>query len=157
MHAHIRSHDIYSAYDLIAHLTKASDAPVKQITTHKHVNDHAPDNINAYPDGSLIHGNLACFGLSTAAVWWPGRALNHILDATTGETDFGFVFANASRAALYNKLMGTSTSSARAEVFGLIMSLLAPTPVHAGIDNASVVNRCNSLIKRITPVQNRKI
>eukprot|EP00973_Karenia_brevis_P020893 2871148-Karenia_brevis.AAC.1 len=51
---------------------------------------------------------------------------------------------------MYAYLDGLPSSSTRAELLGLILSLYYPGPVHTALDNSAVVTFANSLIKMLS-------
>eukprot|EP00973_Karenia_brevis_P081031 11239046-Karenia_brevis.AAC.1 len=50
---------------------------------------------------------------------------------------------------VFGPLYGTSTSSSRPELLAAIFALLAPQPLHIGIDNLGVVRTANKLLDRM--------
>eukprot|EP00973_Karenia_brevis_P038927 5374199-Karenia_brevis.AAC.1 len=105
----------------------------------------APASANVYPDGSVTHSKQLSFALSAAGVWWPDRA------SPIGvlEQEYMHHCSCANGLEGWTALAGPSTSSTRAEVLGLNLALLSPLPVHAGIDNKSVVDKAADLIGRL--------
>eukprot|EP00973_Karenia_brevis_P077240 10730199-Karenia_brevis.AAC.1 len=82
------------------------------------------------------------FGLSTAASWWPNRTL---IPPSTHELEFALPHQQHDGLACTSYLRGFTSSSTRAELLGVIIALLAPTPVHIASDNLAVVKRAQHL------------
>ena len=100
----------------------------------------APIDINVYTDGGLSHPRSPQFGLASAGVYWPHRPQE--VDAyvvTELEREYGQVSIEGTSVVIKAALRGLAPSSARAELFGVIIAMLSSLPVHAGLDNLSVV------------------
>ena len=54
----------------------AIDEPIDYCCPQQRCEYDAPEQINVYPDGSLINARTNSFKLAGAGVWWPNRKLN---------------------------------------------------------------------------------
>ena len=110
----------------------------------------APDQINVYSDGAVKSPSIRNFATSGFGIWWPkeddggpsrARKMEEVAKYTLVEEWPGGT-------AMWSPLRGTWHSSTRAELAALLLALHIEEPLHIGIDNKTLVDKANALIKK---------
>ncbi len=112
----------------------------------------APDAVNVFGDGGVLHPTMTHFRLGTYSVWHPQRftALTET-EADYNLSNYHFKFRKAKNSgpglALQGVVRGPICSSTRTELVGFINAVLAPGPVHYACDNAAVVLKGRAILQ----------
>ena len=106
----------------------------------------APEDINAYSDGSLHFGARPWAGLGAWGVFWPDELNKALPTALKGQA---WSESDADATTWFGQIMGAGMSSARTEAFGLLAAIVTRGTAHVGIDNASVVRRLRRLRRQL--------
>ena len=104
----------------------------------------APQEPNAYSDGSLKNTKGYFWQLGGAGVWWPNRVESEVTQeemkiAEYKETEGGVM--------LWCSFNASLNSSTRCELAAAIIAMLAPRPVHIGIHNQTAVGKGTEIIQ----------
>lgn len=123
------------------HKISAQDVPGPQWT-----DDSPPNEPNGFSDGSVLNPKIRDIAIGAAGLWHPQRS--EIDEPLTDYED----------TSLYNEfdhnghdahtvVVGTTVSSARAELVALISAIARPTAQHIALDNLSVFKRATKLLE----------
>ena len=105
--------------------------------------EKAPDNINCYGDGSLLHTKGGCWKIGGAGVWWPEREeapneAEQLYMKWEQHKDGRMAWAN------FTGLKGSST---RSEIASYMYSMLADKAVTMGTDSLSMLKKATRIAK----------
>ena len=103
--------------------------------------EHAPNHINVYSDGSFKNPRSRHWSLGGAGVWWPAR--DHGLSKS--EFEMAFESKAADGVKLRTAIGGFGGSSTRCEIAACILALAAPGPVHIGTDSKATMDKARIL------------
>ena len=109
--------------------------------------DAAPDDVNAWTDGSKKHPRYQLFSLAGFGVWHTKRCMEELshaeIDILQGTRTNDYVVGIG----LHATLCGVFHSSTRAELAGAILAIVAPGPQHIASDSLAMVDRANSILQ----------
>ena len=126
--------------------------------------DAAPDTPNAYSDGSLKNTKGYFWSVGGAGVWWPARKASTLTAKEKHIAEYREVEPARSifepqrpeengGLMLWSPFNARLNSSTRCELGAAIIALLSPYGLNIGIDNATVVERGNAIIKHLRKQQ----
>ena len=142
MHIH---HHVLSARQLFARASGHihEDFELPPINT---IEGAAPDEPNVYADGSASLPNTLQWSTAVIGIFYPERNQPY----TQIEDDLMTCgFAKDGKYEAYAAVSGPNAASTRAELGAMLGASLAPFPIHVAMDNISVVNRTQLLIRGI--------
>ena len=109
----------------------------------------APIDPNVYTDGGLKSPTNPLWALGSFGVTWPGRKAE-VKPFSSAENDFAFTQDGPIGLDLWGPIPGHRYSSTRTELVGGITALLAPGPVHMGVDSQVFLDRAQEVIQQVT-------
>ena len=137
--------EAFTAREIMVALTRNNDGEeevVPHITVP--VQGEAPEELNAFSDGSLKNTKGPFWHLGGAGVWWVNREAK---DMTEQESRIVEYKEQDGGVMLWCPFNSSLNSTTRCELAAATLALLAPVPVNIGIDNATVVLKGNRIIK----------
>ena len=112
-------------------------------TTWSH--ESAPVSPNVWSDGGVKSPTNHLWALGSFGVTWPYRSLTaHPFSAS--ENEYAFNQSGPAGLDLWGPIPGYRCSSTRAELMGGIASLMAPGPIHLGVDSQAFLNKAVQLL-----------
>ena len=125
----------------------------------------APEEINVYTDGSLLHNKKHFVSIGGAGVWWPKRHIytcelpegHYKKGISDGEDEIAEWLQIDEGLMLYSKLGGYGGSSTRSELAAGIIAVAAEGPIHIGSDSKCFIDNANKLLHQIRMQIDHKI
>ena len=108
-----------------------------------------PEKANAFSDGSFSRPELPMYSLTSAGIWWPERDVQNY-PLSNLEEDSARHVQRKSGLELLSFLNGPISSSSRAELLGLIVTIMSKLPVHVALDSAAVLSPASRIVGFLT-------
>ena len=145
----LQPHSHLDAVRAFAGINGAGNFPNLPALPSEECDLHAPDIPSVFTDGSFSAPRHPQYSLTSAGVWWPGRKLaQHPLSDL--ERDMSVDIARHGGIELMTFVDGPVSSSSRAELVVLIVSLFSNLPVHAAIDSQVVLSTATKVLNYLS-------
>ena len=108
----------------------------------------APEEPNAYSDGSWLQPQYKYLGYGGAGVWWPGRDI-HLEPPSEAEHELAFYNQKPGGVELHTSIGGLAGGSTRTELAAAIVAMSANGPVHVASDSKAFVTKAHKLQKQM--------